>query len=95
MEESFILCSEGDRENSLEAAAQNFSKDVYTCPNVQEEKEKKERKKREEKRNYAFRQRKFIMPAMVQSLCLRGFCLCLCHENRVLSLKQTVLQHHL
>ena len=36
-------------------------------------KKKKRRKKSEEKRNYAFRQRKFIMPAMVQPPCLRGF----------------------
>lgn len=74
MEESFVLCSEGDRD-SLEAAAQNFSKDFYTCPNVLDEKEKRKIKKREEKRNYTFRQRKFIMLAIMRSLCLRGFCL--------------------
>lgn len=66
MEESFFLCSEGDRGNSLEALAQNFSKDFHTWVNVLG-KEKKKKK--------LFRQKKFIMPACNSAItvCQRDF----------------------
>lgn len=90
MEESFFLCSKGDRGNSLEALAQNFSKDFHTWVNVLGKEKKKKTK--------LFREKKFIMPACNSAItvCQRDFVtfsLLLCHKSRVLSLSQTVLQH--